>query len=72
MQPHSLLIDFEQGMIAAMPAVYPGLLVMGCYFHFCQCLVRKLQELHLMPTYEQDVEFQTICRQFAAIGNVQF
>ena len=71
MQPQTWLIDFEAGMIAALQVEYPGLLVMGCYFHFCQSIVRKLQTLQLMPTYERDVEFQTICRQFAAIGNDQ-
>ena len=57
-------------MIAALRAEYPGLLVMGCYFHFSQALVRKLQEFHLMPNYEQDVAFQTICRQFGALAFV--
>ena len=70
MQPHTWLIDFEAGMIAALRAEYPGLLVMGCYYHFMQCLVRKLQELRLIALYETDIEFQVICRQISAIAFV--
>ena len=70
MQPHTWMIDFEDGMIAALREVYPGLLVMGCYFHFTQCLVRKLQEFHLKTLYERDLEFQTLCRQFSALALV--
>ena len=57
-------------MIAALRAEYPGLLVMGCYYHFMQCLVRKLQELRLIALYETDIEFQVICRQISAIAFV--
>ena len=70
MQPHTWMIDFEDGMIAALREVYPGLLVQGCYFHFTQCLVRKLQEFHLKTLYEGNMEFQTLCRQFSALALV--
>ena len=70
MQPQTWLIDFEVGMIPALRAEYPGLLVMGCYYHFMQCLVRKLQELGLKELYRQDLEFQVICRQISAIAFV--
>ena len=70
MQPQTWLIDFEAGMIAALRVEYPGLLVMGCYFHYAQCLVRKLQEFALIVTYETDVEFKVICQQLAALAFV--
>ena len=70
MQPQTWLIDFEVGMIAALRAEYPGLLVMGCYYHFMQCLVRKLQELGLKELYRQDLGFQVVCRQISAIAFV--
>ena len=70
MQPHTWLIDFEVGMIAALQIEYPGLLQMGCYFHFSQCLLRKVQALNLKPTYENDVAFRVIIRQFCAIAFV--
>ena len=57
-------------MIAALQIEYPGLLQMGCYFHFSQCLLRKVQALHLKPTYENDVAFRVIIRQFCAIAFV--
>ena len=70
MQPQTWLIDFEAGMIAALRVEYPGLLVMGCYFHYAQCLVRKLQEFALIVTYETDVEFKVICQQLSALAFV--
>ena len=70
MQPQTWLIDFEHGMIAALREVYPGLLVMGCYFHYAQCHIRKLQELGLIVTYETNVEFKVICQQLGAVAFV--
>ena len=64
------MIDFEDGMIAALREVHPNLLVQGCYFHFTQCLLRKLQQLQLKTLYEGDMEFQTLCRQFSALALV--
>ena len=70
MQPQGWLIDFEAGMIAALPRVYPGLPVWGCYFHFCQAIQAWLQRNGLKETYERDMDFAIIIQQFKALAFV--
>ena len=33
---------------------FPGTCVHGCYFHFSQCLWRKVQSFGLVEEYEED------------------
>ncbi len=40
--PTWLQSDFE---LAIMNAIFPGTSTKGCYFHFCQAILRKIQQL---------------------------
>ena len=40
-------MDFEQAQIGAFEGELEGISVKACYFHFCQSLWRKLQEIGL-------------------------
>ena len=72
MQPHTWLIDFEAGMIPAVRQVFPNALVLGCYYHFEQSLIRWLErpENGLAVLYRDDMEFKILCRQFSALAFV--
>lgn len=39
------IIDFEAAMRTAILRVVPAANVIGCWFHFCQCLRRKMASL---------------------------
>lgn len=39
--------DFEEASMKAMSTVFPSINLKGCYFHFGQCLGRKLKSLNL-------------------------
>lgn len=39
------IIDFEKAMRLALIQIVPGINVLGCWFHYCQCLRRKMASL---------------------------
>ncbi|KRY26610.1 Retrovirus-related Pol polyprotein from type-2 retrotransposable element R2DM, partial [Trichinella spiralis] len=46
-QPQTVICDFETALIPAVQASFPGVQMQGCYFHFCQAVLRKVAELGL-------------------------
>jgi hypothetical protein len=48
------MTDFEKGAINAFGFEFPGATCKGCYFHFNQCLYRKLCDLGLKVQYVND------------------
>ena len=44
-RPEFILIDFEYAAIKAFIFCFPNAKILGCWFHFGQCLFRKLVEL---------------------------
>ncbi|XP_003381482.1 hypothetical protein Tsp_07148 [Trichinella spiralis] len=47
LQPQTVICDFETAFIPAVQASFPGVQIQGCYFHFCQAVLRKVAELGL-------------------------
>ena len=43
--PQRIMQDFEKGLMNACLHVFPGVIVKGCYFHYAQCLWRRIREL---------------------------
>jgi len=43
LDPLSILIDFEQPFISAFGEIFPKAVIKGCFFHFGQCVWRKIQ-----------------------------
>lgn len=41
-QPGTFQIDFETGMLAAIRELFPTSRIRGCYFHYTQCIWRKV------------------------------
>ncbi|KRY24243.1 hypothetical protein T03_10001, partial [Trichinella britovi] len=44
-QAQSIICDFETALIPALQGSFPGVHVQGCYFHFCQQVLRRWQIL---------------------------
>ncbi len=61
-RPKSINVDFELAMICAIRAQYPNSSIHGCYFHFCQAIYRKVQELGLGPTFCSNTVFHLCIR----------
>lgn len=51
LQPRLIHIDFEEAVRRAVSIVFPQCEIVGCYFHYCQCLWRKIQMLGLTVNY---------------------
>ena len=45
--PNKVLMDFEMAMMNAFREELPGIRIIGCYFHLCQSLWRKVQDIGL-------------------------
>ncbi len=59
-QPHTVCIDFESAMIAAVQEVLNNARIRGCLFHFSQALWRKIQDLGLTICYKEDQAFNRL------------
>jgi hypothetical protein len=51
--PESIMTDFEQASIKAFKYHFPIAKLLGCYFHFAQCLWRKSCEIGMKTKYER-------------------
>ena len=61
--PSAVLTDFEQASMNALRRAFPEVTLTGCFFHFCQCFWRKIQQLgHATRYKEEDGEFSTWSR----------
>lgn len=69
-KPNFVLIDFEIAAKKALEKVFVGVLVNGCYFHFSQCLQRKLQKLGLKNLYEENACFRNRIKFLKALAFV--
>jgi hypothetical protein len=69
-QPQKLICDFEQSLIIAANTELPTAHVTGCYFHYCQSLYRKIQELGLHQPFRTDMQLQKAVRMILAIGYI--
>lgn len=68
--PRRILLDFESASIAAFREAYPDAEITGCYFHLCQSVLRKVQELGLRPDYDTDDEIRGFVRCLSALSHV--
>ena len=53
-QQSRILLDFERAAVNAFTSAIPESSIVGCYFHLCQAFLRKVNELGLKKTYENN------------------
>ena len=58
LHPPIILTDFELAAINAYKFHFPRAEILGCFFHFGQCLYKKLVELGLKVQYSQDANLR--------------
>jgi len=68
--PDRILIDFEQAAINAFRQAFPSAQLQGCYFHLCQCLVRKVQNLGLRQLFDNVLHIKLMIKSLAALAFV--
>jgi len=68
--PKKILVDFERAAITAFEAAYTSAIVTGCYFHLTQCVVRKVNEIGMKSSYENDDAIRASVRCLSALAFV--
>jgi hypothetical protein len=53
-RPSEILLDFEAAAIESLRFAFPTAILIGCFFHFGQCLFRKLCDVGLREHYGKD------------------
>ncbi|KII64653.1 hypothetical protein RF11_10402 [Thelohanellus kitauei] len=65
------MMNVKQASISALRTVYPSSSIRGCYFHFSQCVWRKIQEnSEILNQYLNDALFALNLRQLIALAFV--
>jgi hypothetical protein len=66
----SLMCDFEKAERKAAQKIFAGIVVNGCYFHFCQSLYRKARQLlgQLMSRKNGHQQAKHIVKMFERLG----
>ena len=67
-RPRRAIVDFEHGLMAAIQTELPQARVSGCYFHFCQSMWRKIQELGLSGAYRGSSRLKKCIKKVMALG----
>ena len=62
------MVDFEIASIHAFSQYFPGTKVQGCFFHLCQNVWRKVQQLGLAGRDMQDAKFALKVRMLPALS----
>ena len=57
-RPEFISLDFERGAINAFQFAFPQATIIGCWFHYGQCLYRTLCDLGLKVQYSKDEELK--------------
>lgn len=68
LDPKHIMVDFERAAMQEISAVFPEAEVHGCFFHFSQCIWRKIQQYGLATEYRDDAEFAAKLRYLPALA----
>uniref|UniRef100_H3ACD2 MULE transposase domain-containing protein n=1 Tax=Latimeria chalumnae TaxID=7897 RepID=H3ACD2_LATCH len=63
-------IDFESAAMSAFRKAFPDATLRGCYFHLCQSVIRKVQEIGMKESYERDPDFSKAVLCLPALSHV--
>ena len=66
--PNIVVTDFEMALQKADLSSWPGTSVQGCFFHFCQGIWRKTQELGLARSYVTNEEVRNSVKRLSALA----
>jgi hypothetical protein len=66
--PERILIDHELAALQALRVIFPGKIINTCLFHFCQCILRKVNAIGMKTLYEQNEEVRLWVRKMMAMA----
>lgn len=62
-----IVVDLEKAVWNAAQSTFQNVKVMGCAFHWSQCIFKRLKKLGLGPTYKRDGEKRIIIRKLMSL-----
>lgn len=68
LNPKNITIDFEMAAINSFLEVFESTVIYGCFFHFCQAIWRKIQEIGLQKWYKESTENSNLIKKFNALA----
>ena len=68
LEPEHVMADFEISLVQSIELQCPQASIKGCYFHFSQCLWKKVQALGLAIAYKNDPNIRDFIQKSAALA----
>ena len=68
--PNIAVTDFELAIIQAAELSFPAATITGSYYHYCQCLNRKIQQIGLQVAYQENHQLNRFVWKTAALAFV--
>lgn len=68
LNPNKVVCDFEKSVHIALQFEFPRTRLLGCHFHFGQSLWRKVQQVGLAASYNNDRRLRKVIRKFMSLG----
>lgn len=67
LQPSSFMADFEAALRAAISRFYPKAKLLGCWYHFCSSIRRRVMSESLYALITDDIEARSIYRKILCL-----
>ncbi|KRY33008.1 hypothetical protein T01_6043 [Trichinella spiralis] len=58
LQPQTVICNFETALFPALQSTFPGVNMQGCYFHFCQAVLRNVTDLGMRTSYIHEEQYK--------------
>ncbi|KRX38012.1 hypothetical protein T09_2028, partial [Trichinella sp. T9] len=68
LEPAKFVCDFETALIPAIQGNFPNTRVQGCFFHFCQAVLRQVGRLGLRNDYINNQEIRKKVKMLMALA----
>ena len=68
LNPKEVMVDFEKGLGNSIKKHFPCCETVGCFFHMCQSVYRRICDLGLKCQYNTDNNFSLLIRMFCALA----
>ena len=65
------MTDFEAAIRSAFKLFWPGITLLGCYFHFSQLIWKRVKKTNLQVEYEKNDEFNALIRRLSSLPFVK-
>lgn len=67
LEPSQFMTDFENGLRKALELCYPSAILLGCWFHYCSAVRRRVLSLHLYRLIAENRDARSIYRKIMCL-----